>query len=52
MIPQPERSFIEYGGTSDGLRILELIMAIYESIETGKEVTVRFMPKQCKLGQK
>lgn len=27
MIPQPERSFVEYGGTSDGLRILELLMA-------------------------
>lgn len=36
----------------EGRRSLELVTAIYESIETGKEVTVRFMPKKCKLGQK
>lgn len=36
----------------EGRRSLELVTAIYESIETGKEVTVRFMPKRCKLGQR
>lgn len=34
----------------EGRRSLELISAIYESIETGKEVRLRFQPKQCKLG--
>ena len=34
-----------------GRKSLELIMAIYESIETGKEVFLRFQPKKCKLGQ-
>lgn len=33
-----------------GRRSLELINAIYESIETGKEVNLRFRPKWCKLG--
>jgi UDP-N-acetyl-2-amino-2-deoxyglucuronate dehydrogenase len=33
-----------------GRRSLELINAIYESIETGKEVYLRFLPKHCKLG--
>lgn len=33
-----------------GRRSLELINAIYESIETGKEVHLRFRPKHCKLG--
>jgi predicted dehydrogenase len=36
----------------DGRKSLELVTAIYESIETGKEVTVRFTPKMCKLGIK
>ncbi len=36
----------------EGRRSLELIMAIYESIETGKEVFLRFKPKQCRLGLK
>ena len=36
----------------EGRRSLELITAIYESIETGKEVYLRFKPKQCRLGQK
>ena len=27
-------------------------MAIYESIETGKEVFLRFKPNKCKLGNK
>ena len=35
-----------------GRKSLELISAIYESIETGKEVFLRFQPKKCKLGQK
>jgi predicted dehydrogenase len=33
-----------------GRKSLELINAIYESIETGKEVTLRVKPKQCRLG--
>jgi predicted dehydrogenase len=36
----------------EGRRSLELVTAIYESIETGKEVHVRFTPKQCRLGLK
>lgn len=35
----------------EGRKSLELIMAIYESIETGKEVFLRFIPKQCRLGR-
>jgi hypothetical protein len=27
-----------------------LIMAIYESIETGREVPLRFRPSRCRLG--
>lgn len=34
----------------DGRRSLELINAIYESIETGKEVKMRFTPQHCRLG--
>jgi len=34
-----------------GRKSIELISAIYESIETGKEVYLRFQPKHCKLGQ-
>ena len=33
-----------------GKKSLELIMAFYESIETGKEVFLRFQPKKCRLG--
>ncbi|WP_419168987.1 Gfo/Idh/MocA family protein [Halobacteriovorax sp.] len=33
-----------------GRKSLELIAAIYESIETGKEVQVNFVPKKCRLG--
>jgi predicted dehydrogenase len=33
-----------------GRKSLELINAIYESIETGKEVHLRFRPLHCKLG--
>lgn len=35
----------------EGRKSLELIMAIYESIETGKEVFLRFRPQKCKLGR-
>lgn len=35
----------------EGRRSLELISAIYESIETGKEVRLRFTPSKCRLGQ-
>jgi UDP-N-acetyl-2-amino-2-deoxyglucuronate dehydrogenase len=34
----------------EGRKSLELISAIYESIETGQEITLRFKPKKCKLG--
>jgi predicted dehydrogenase len=36
----------------EGRRSLEVISAIYESIETGREVSLRFKPRQCRLGQK
>ena len=36
----------------EGRRSLELISAIYESIETGREVPMRFTPRLCRLGQK
>lgn len=36
----------------EGRKSLELISAIYESIETGKEVKLRFRPQKCKLGIK
>lgn len=35
----------------EGRKSLELISAIYESVETGKEVFLRFVPKKCRLGQ-
>ena len=34
----------------EGRKSLELIAAIYESIETGKEVFLRFVPRRCRLG--
>ena len=34
----------------EGRKSLELISAIYESIETGKEVALRFRPEKCRLG--
>jgi len=34
----------------EGRKSLELIIAIYESMETGKEVFLRFKPRKCKLG--
>ncbi|WP_312026665.1 Gfo/Idh/MocA family oxidoreductase [Sphingomonas sp. J315] len=47
---------IENGGPQlvDGMkgrRSLELISAIYESIETGREVNLRFKPKMARLGR-
>jgi len=36
----------------EGRKSIELISAIYESIETGKEISLRFQPKRCKLGIK
>lgn len=35
----------------EGRRSLEVLEAIYESIETGKEVSLRFRPSHCRLGQ-
>ena len=34
----------------EGRKSLELITAIYESIETGREVALRFRPSRCRLG--
>ena len=34
----------------EGRKSLELIMAIYESVETGREVKLRFAPQLCRLG--
>jgi predicted dehydrogenase len=34
----------------EGRRSLELITAIYESVETGKEVQLRFRPRRARLG--
>jgi predicted dehydrogenase len=38
-------------GGLEGRKSLELISAIYESVETGKEVFMRFVPQKCRLGQ-
>jgi predicted dehydrogenase len=35
----------------EGRRSLELISALYESIETGREVALRFHPTVCRLGE-
>lgn len=35
----------------EGRKSLELITAIYEAIESGREVQMRFSPKRCRLGQ-
>jgi predicted dehydrogenase len=35
-----------------GRKSLELISAIYESIETGREVPLRFRARHCRLGEK
>ena len=34
----------------EGRKSLELISALYESIETGQEVALHFAPKLCRLG--
>lgn len=34
----------------EGRRSLELISAIYESVESGEEVHLRFTPQKCRLG--
>jgi len=34
----------------EGRKSLELISAIYESAETGKEIFLRFKPRKCRLG--
>ncbi len=34
----------------EGRKSLELIMALYESIETGREVALKFKPTRCRLG--
>ncbi len=34
----------------EGRKSLELILAIYESIETGKETPIHFSPSKCRLG--
>lgn len=34
-----------------GRKSLELINAIYESVETGKQVNLRFRPRHCRLGE-
>lgn len=36
----------------EGRKSLELINAIYESVETSREVPLRFRPKNCRLGAK
>jgi predicted dehydrogenase len=36
----------------EGRKSLELITAIYESIETGREAVLRFKPQKCRLGEK
>jgi predicted dehydrogenase len=35
----------------EGRKSLELISALYESVETGQEVKLRFKPKLCRLGE-
>lgn len=43
------------GGLIDGIqgrKSIELINAIYESSEIGKEVFLRFIPRNCRLGKK
>lgn len=35
----------------EGRRSLELITALYESVETGRSVAMRFHPERCRLGQ-
>ena len=35
---------------AEGRKSVELVNAIYESAETGREVFLSFKPKQCRLG--
>lgn len=35
----------------EGRKALELLNAIYESVETGSTVSLRFHPKRCRLGE-
>ncbi len=35
----------------EGRKSLELIHAIYESVETGQEVALKFRPRKCRLGR-
>jgi UDP-N-acetyl-2-amino-2-deoxyglucuronate dehydrogenase len=35
----------------EGRKSLELISAIYESVETGREVNLHFQPQRCRLGR-
>ena len=39
-------------GGIEGRRLVELLSAIYESMETRKETYLRFKPEQCKLGKR
>lgn len=34
----------------EGRKSIELINAVYESVETGKEISLRFRPRKCRLG--
>lgn len=34
----------------EGRKSIELINAIYESVETGREISLRFRPRKCRLG--
>jgi predicted dehydrogenase len=36
----------------EGRKSVELVSAMYESIECGREIVVRFRPQRCKLGTK
>lgn len=50
-------SAILHGGPNlvdglEGRRSLELITAIYEAVETGKEVQLRFRPRHARLGRR
>ncbi len=36
----------------EGRRSLEVISAIYESIETGREIHLPFVPERCRLGRR
>jgi len=36
-------------GGLEGLKSLKIIIAIYEFIETGRDILLRFPPKKCKI---